>query len=79
MTGISNLDVFSTELDCDHEDAIGPGDLVRAASNLFPHFWVIAVYEDMGWLRDVQSGVGYLVPLRRCRRLDAPALAIAAE
>lgn len=79
MTGISSLDVFSIDLDCDHDDDIGPGDLVRAASTLFPHFWVIAVYDDMAWLRDVQSGDGYLVPLRRCRRLDTPALAMAAE
>ena len=79
MTSTSDLDMFSIELDCDHADAIAAGDLVRAASNLFPHFRVIAVHEDMAWLRDVQSEVDHLVPLRCCRRLETPALAIAAE
>jgi len=36
--------VFSIEPDCDHDAAAGPGDLVRAGSNYFPHFRVIAVH-----------------------------------
>jgi len=79
MTGITYIDVFSIEFDCDPNEAAGPGDLVHTGSNHFPHFRVVAVHEDMAWLRDVQSGLDHLVPLRRCHRLDAPMLAIAAE
>jgi hypothetical protein len=79
MSGISYLDVFSVELGHDQDDGVGPGDRVATGSNHFPQYQVIAAHGDMAWLRDVQSGADYLVPLRRCRRLEAPALAMAAE
>ena len=79
MAGISYLDVFGLMLDRDCEGRIRPGDLVRTGFNYFPQFHVVAVDGETGWLRDVQSGAGHLVPLRRCRRIHDPALSIAAE
>ncbi len=79
MYRISYSDVFSIALDREYDESISPGDLVRTGSNQFPHFQVIAVHGDMGWLRDVQTGADHLVPLLRCRKLEEPALALAAE
>ena len=51
------------------------GDLVRTGSNRFPHYAVIAVYDDMAWVRDVQNGVDGLTAVNRCHKINgAPAL-----
>lgn len=52
-------------------DDIQVGDLVRTGANLYPHYAVIAVYEDMCWVRDVQSGMDGLTPTRICHRIGA--------
>jgi hypothetical protein len=75
----SYSDVFAICLDREHDEDVRAGDLVRTGPNLYPHFEVIAVHGDKAWLRDIATGVDALTPLSRCRRLAAPALAVAAE
>ena len=79
MNSISYCDVFSLTLDREHDETIYIGDLVRTGTNHFPHFEVIAIHRDKAWLRDLQTGADHLTPLQRCRKIDAPALAMAAE
>ena len=54
-------------------DPIQVGDLVRTGANLYPHYSVIAVYEGMCWVRDVQSGMDGLTPTRICHRIGSQA------
>jgi hypothetical protein len=75
----SYSDVFSISHDREHDEDVQAGDLVRTGPNLYPHFEVVAVHGDKAWLRNVATGVDSLTPLSRCRRLPAPALAVAAE
>lgn len=49
------------------------GDLVRTGSNRFPHFAVIALYEGMAWVRDVQTGAYGLTSLDLCRKVQGEA------
>jgi len=78
MTRISYCDVFGIDLERNDEERIAAGDIVRAGSNLFPHFEVIAVHGGKAWLRDVQTAADHLVSLARCRKIASTALAIAA-
>ena len=78
MTGISYSDVFGIELDRHHHESIRPGDVVYAGSNHFPHFEVIALDGGTAWVRDVQTAANHLVQVARIRRVEVPALAIAA-
>ena len=57
-------------------DQVRVGDLVRTGANLYPHYAVIAVYEDMCWVRDIQSGMDGLTPARICHRIGAQAAEI---
>ncbi|MBV9750158.1 MAG: hypothetical protein JO157_15230 [Acetobacteraceae bacterium] len=49
------------------------GDLVRTGSNRFPHYAVIALYEGMAWVRDVQTGAYGLTSLDLCRKVQGEA------
>ncbi len=49
------------------------GDLVRTGSNRFPHYAVIALYDDMAWVRDVQSGAYGMTSLNLCRKVQGEA------
>ena len=71
-------DVFSISHEREHEEHIQAGDLVRAGSNLFPHFEVIAVNGGKAWVRDVQTGADHLALLSRCRKVLREPLALAA-
>ena len=57
-------------------DDVQVGDLVRTGANLYPHYAVIAVYDDMCWVRDVQTGMDALTPARICHRIGAEAKGI---
>lgn len=71
-------DVFSISHERENEEDIQAGDLVRAGSNLFPHFEVIAVNGDKAWVRDVQTGADHLALLSRCRKVRREPQALAA-
>lgn len=71
-------DVFAISHEREHEEHIQAGDFVRAGSNLFPHFEVIAVNGGKAWVRDVQTGADHLALLSRCRKIPAQTLALAA-
>jgi hypothetical protein len=75
----SYSDVFSIAHDRDYEEDIRAGDIVRTGANHFPHFEVLAVHSDKAWVRNVQNGADFLALLSRCRRIENPALAHAAE
>ena len=49
------------------------GDLVRTGSNRFPHYAVIALYDDMAWVRDVQTGAYGLTAKASCRKVEGAA------
>ena len=49
------------------------GDLVRTGSNRFPHYAVIAVYDDMAWVRDVQTGAYGMTSINLCRKVQGEA------
>lgn len=75
----SYSDVFAISHDREGDEDVQVGDLVRTGPNLHPHFEVIAIHGDKAWVRNVATGADALTPLSRCRRLPAPALAVAAE
>lgn len=75
----SYSDVFFLVLDRDQDEDIQTGHVVRTGPNFHPHFEVIAVHGDKVWLRNVATGDDSLARLSRCRRLPAPALAVAAQ
>jgi hypothetical protein len=52
---------------------IAVGDLVRTGANRFPHYAVIALYEGMAWVRDVQTGAYGLTSLDICRKVQGEA------
>jgi hypothetical protein len=79
MTLSSYSDVFSISHEREYAEDIGPGDLVRTGSNLFPHFEVVAVHGDKAWVRNVQSGEDHLALLTRCRKINGQPLSAAAE
>lgn len=49
------------------------GDLVRTGSNRFPHYAVIALYDEMAWVRDVQTGAYGMTSLTLCRKVQGEA------
>lgn len=57
-------------------DDIKVGDLVRTGANLYPHYAVIAVHQDMCWVRDVHTGMDGLTPARICHRIGTQAEAL---
>ena len=79
MSLSSYSDVFAIRHERDYDEEIRVGDLVRSGPNHFPHFEVIAVSGDKAWVRNVGDGADHLAFLSRCRRIDAPAMALAAE
>ena len=79
MTLSSYSDVFSISHERDYEEEIHKGDIVRTGPNAYPHFMVVAVSGDRAWVRNVVSGVDSLAFVARCRRIEAPAIAMAAE
>lgn len=76
---LSYSDVFNLVLERPHDEEIAAGDLVRMGQNHFPHFAVIAVHGDRAWVRNVTSGEDCLARLDRCRKVEDPGLALAAE
>lgn len=79
MLSLSYSDVFAISHEREHDEPIHPGDLVRTGPNLHPQFHVIAVDADKAWVRNVQTGQDSLAFVNRCRRIETPALAFAAE
>jgi hypothetical protein len=79
MSSLSYSDVFAISHDREHDEEILPGDLVRTGPNAWPQFKVIAVDAEKAWVRDIQNGQDSLALIARCRRIETPALAIAAE
>jgi len=75
----SYSDVFAIDHERGYDEEIRPGDLVRTGVNLFPHFEVVAVHGDKAWVRNVVNGSDHLALVSRCRRINGPALAQAAE
>ena len=49
------------------------GDTVRTGANRFPHYAVIALYDDMAWVRDVQTGAYGLTAKALCRKVEGNA------
>jgi hypothetical protein len=49
------------------------GDVVRTGQNRFPHYAVIALYDDMAWVRDVQTGAYGLTSLALCHKIEGRA------
>jgi hypothetical protein len=45
------------------------GDLVRTGENAWPQYRIIAMSEDRAWVRDLQYGTDFVVPMERCRRV----------
>ena len=79
MSLSSYSDVFSIRHERDYDEEIVVGDVVRAGTNYFPHFEVIAVNGDKAWVRNVQNGADHLALLARCRKIEPEPLALAAE
>jgi len=48
---------------------VAVGDKVRTGENFHPHFYVIALNDDLAWIRDTQNGIDHVVPLDRCCRV----------
>ena len=46
------------------------GDTVRTGANRFPSYAVIALYDGMAWVRDVQSGAYGLTSVNHCRKVE---------
>ena len=49
------------------------GDTVRTGANRFPHYAVIALYDDMAWVRDVQTGAYGLTARSLCKKVEGNA------
>ncbi|HEX8233010.1 MAG TPA: hypothetical protein VF559_06675 [Caulobacteraceae bacterium] len=49
------------------------GDVVRTGQNRFPHYAVIALYDEMAWVRDVQTGAYGLTSLALCHKVEGRA------
>lgn len=79
MSLSSYSDVFSIVHERDYDEEILVGDIVRAGTNFFPHFEVIAVHGDKAWVRDLQNGADHLALLARCRKIEPQPVALAAE
>ena len=46
------------------------GDLVATGPDSFPQFTVLAVHEDMAWLRNVQTRQDGVTNLDKCRKIS---------
>ena len=79
MTLSSYSNVFSISHEREYDEEIGVGDLVRTGPNLYPHFEVLAVHGDKAWVRNVQNGADHLALLVRCRKINGPVAAEAAD
>lgn len=79
MSLSSYSDVFAIDHDRGYDEEIASGDLVRTGPNLFPHFVVLAVHDDKAWVRNTSNGSDHLALLSRCRKINGPNLAQAAE
>ncbi|MFI4965672.1 MAG: hypothetical protein ACHP9T_09920 [Caulobacterales bacterium] len=75
----SYSDVFAIDHERGYDEEITAGDLVRTGANLFPHFEVLAVHGDKAWVRNTANGVDHLAILSRCRKINGPPFALAAE
>lgn len=71
MNNVSYADVFGIQ-HAEHGEDIRSGDLVRTGANMFPHFHVVAVAGEKAWLRNTQTGADSILPVNRCRRVNAP-------
>ena len=71
MPQVSYSALYGIRHEREHDEPIHPGDRVRTGLNAMPRFTVIAVHNDMVWLRNLDSGLDGVVPLNRCRRLEA--------
>ena len=47
---------------------ISVGDIIRTSANFHPHYHIIALADDRGWIRDTQHGTDHVVPIERCRK-----------
>ena len=72
MVRSSYSDVFEIAHERELDEQILAGDLVRTGSNAFPHYRVIAVYDDKVWVRDVQYGSDGITNLSLCRKINGP-------
>lgn len=79
MSLSSYSDVFAIDHDRGYDEQIAAGDLVRTGPNLFPHFEVLAVHGDKAWVRNIANGSDHLALVSRCRKINGPAFAQAAE
>ena len=79
MSLSSYSDVFSISHEREYQEEIRAGDLVRTGPNLFPHFEVVAVHGEKAWVRDVSNGSDHLAFVARCRKINGPVTAAAAE
>lgn len=70
MTLSSFSDVYGIQHDRPYDEDIAAGDLVRAGTNLFPHFEVVAVHGDKVWVRNVSNGADHVAALSRCRKIN---------
>jgi hypothetical protein len=70
MAAVSYLNVFGIEREVAQEP-IGPGDFVCTGPNACPQFRVIAVHQDVVWVRNTETGADGLTALSRCRKVAA--------
>ncbi len=70
MLNLSYADVFSLALQREYDEEIRVGDLVATGPNSFPQFTVLAVHENMAWLRNVQTRQDGVTNLDKCRKLS---------
>ena len=65
----SALNLVAENLSDDHWSVAQVGDVVRTGENAHPYYRVIATSDGRAWVRDVQNGTDYVVPLARCRKV----------
>ena len=69
MAAASYLNVYGIE-HTPTQDAIEAGDLVCTGPNAWPQFRVIAVHDNVAWVRNTQTGVDGLTATGRCRKVN---------
>jgi hypothetical protein len=79
MSLSSFSDIYGIDHDRGYDEDISAGDLVRTGPNLFPHFEVLAVHGDKAWVRNTANGSDHLALVSRCRKINGPPFAQAAE
>ena len=65
----SALKLVADNLPDDYSPVVRIGDVVRTGGNAYPCYRVIATSDGRAWVRDVQDGTDYVVPLARCRKV----------